>query len=261
MYVLIAYALLVAASVPLLLGPKFLQWMEFVNMGVTWVYKFAHIIVLAARAKAGRRSAKYAFTHYEPQYSGWGDGWTFFIGFLPASYSNCAPGFILSMTEEVKDPAINVPRAMSYTMMPFSLIMAWMYILPLTFTMPPSEVLLEAPGGIILPYAYKLIVGNDAGAVLLMFGLLYIGFNCLPCRHQRHRLTPTLVLLARQGRSWFEGVGPRHAWRQRPGRHHPLPHHPSPSHSYQPGQRHRLQLVCRHRRQRLHGRICPSHSA
>lgn len=177
--VLIAYALLVAAAVPLLLGPKFLKYMEFVNMGVTWAYKIAHVIALSARAKAGRRSAKYAFSHYDPQYSGWGDGWTFFIGFLPASYSNCAPGFILSMTEEVRDPEINVPKAMSYTMMPLSLIMAWMYILPLTFTMPSSEELLEAPGGIVLPYAYKLILGSNAGAIVLMCGLLYIGFNCL----------------------------------------------------------------------------------
>ncbi len=51
-----------------------------------WVYKIAHIIVLSVRAKAGRRSAKYAFTHYDPSFSGWGDVWTFFIGFLPAAY-------------------------------------------------------------------------------------------------------------------------------------------------------------------------------
>lgn len=60
--------------------------MEKSNVIVTWIYKVAHIVVLAARAKAGRRSAKYAFTHYEPQWSGWGEGWTFFIGFLPAAY-------------------------------------------------------------------------------------------------------------------------------------------------------------------------------
>lgn len=42
-----------------------------------------------------------------------------------------------------------------------------------------SNSFLTSANGIILPYAYKLVVGNDAGAVLLMFGLLYIGFNCL----------------------------------------------------------------------------------
>lgn len=172
--------------------------MEKTNVIVTWVYKFAHIIVLSARAKAGRRSAKYAFTHYEPQLSGWGDVWTFFIGFLPGAYANCAPGFVLAMTEEVHKPETNVPRAMAYSMMPASFVLAWAFILPLTFTMPSSEALLEAreyivfrlatafrretnatANGIVLPYAYKLIVGNDAGAILLMLGILYIGFNCL----------------------------------------------------------------------------------
>lgn len=39
--------------------------------------------------------------------------------------------------------------------------------------------MLTAAGGIILPYAYKLVVGNDTGAILLMLGMLYMGFNCL----------------------------------------------------------------------------------
>lgn len=185
-------------SLTLSQNPRYLTFMEKTNVIVTWVYKFAHIIVLSARAKAGRRSAKYAFTHYEPQLSGWGDVWTFFIGFLPGAYANCAPGFVLAMTEEVHKPETNVPRAMAYSMMPASFVLAWAFILPLTFTMPSSEALLEAreyivfrlatafrretnatANGIVLPYAYKLIVGNDAGAILLMLGILYIGFNCL----------------------------------------------------------------------------------
>ncbi|BEI92224.1 uncharacterized protein CcaverHIS019_0410440 [Cutaneotrichosporon cavernicola] len=178
-YNLVAYALIAVASVPLLMPPRFLTILEQTNVVMIWVYKLAHIIVLSVRAKAGRRSAKYAFTHYDPSFSGWGQVWTFFIGFLPAAYANAAPGFVVAMIEETHNPEINVPRAMSYTMMPASLILAWGFLLPLTFTMPPSEVLLEAPGGIILPYAYKLIVGNDAGAILLMVGMLYMGFNCL----------------------------------------------------------------------------------
>lgn len=58
--------------------------------------------------------------------------------------ANCAPGFVIAMTEEVHRPEINVPRALSYTMMPASLVLAWGFLLPLTFTMPSSEVLLEA---------------------------------------------------------------------------------------------------------------------
>lgn len=142
--ILMAYALLVAASVPLLLGPRLLVVMEQINMVVAWLWKLAHLIALPVLAKAGRNSAKYAFTHYEPQYSGWGNGWTFFIGFLPSAYANAAPGFVLAMTEEVHNPAVTVPRAISYTMLPASLLISMMFTLPVTFTMPPSEVLLEA---------------------------------------------------------------------------------------------------------------------
>lgn len=99
-YILVAYALIAAASVPLLMvshrhnpdstltnqPPRFLTILEQTNVVMIWVYKIAHIVVLSVRAKAGRRSAKYAFTHYEPEYSGWGNVWTFFIGFLPAAY-------------------------------------------------------------------------------------------------------------------------------------------------------------------------------
>lgn len=143
-YVLIAYALLLAASVPLLIGPKCLVLLELANTYISWIYSLAHLIVLPVQAKMGRNSAKYAFTHYDPQYSGWGSGWTFFIGFLPAAYSNAAPGFVLAMTEEVHNPAVTVPRAISYTMLPASLLISWAFLIPLTFTMPSSEVLLEA---------------------------------------------------------------------------------------------------------------------
>ena len=44
------------------------------------------VIALAVRAKAGRHSAAYAFGHYDSSFSGWGAGWTFFIGCLPAAY-------------------------------------------------------------------------------------------------------------------------------------------------------------------------------
>ncbi|BEJ15077.1 hypothetical protein CspHIS471_0408440 [Cutaneotrichosporon sp. HIS471] len=178
-YILITYALLSLASIPLLLGPKVLAILEQINMVITWVFKIAHIVVLSAQAKAGRRSAKYAFTHYDPQYSGWGRGWTFFIGILPGAFANSAPGVVLSLTEETRNPATVIPRAMADTMLPWSLALVWAFILPLTFTMPSTDILLQAPNGIILPYAYKLIVGNDAGAICLMCGLFVIGFNCL----------------------------------------------------------------------------------
>ena len=45
-YILIAYALLVLASVPLLLGPKVLVVMEQINMVVTWVCEYLNTCVV-----------------------------------------------------------------------------------------------------------------------------------------------------------------------------------------------------------------------
>ncbi|WVW84378.1 hypothetical protein I302_106412 [Kwoniella bestiolae CBS 10118] len=177
-YILICYALLLVASSLVIFRPDLLPTLDKINFVWTWTYQVVYIVVLLATAKAGRRSAKFAFTHYDSSYSGWGSGWTFFIGLLPSAFANCSIGLVTSMAEEVKDPARNIPRAMTWTM-PCSLILSWAYALPLTFTLPDMDVLLEAPGGVVLPYAFKLIVGNDAGAVVMTIGIMGIGFFCL----------------------------------------------------------------------------------
>jgi hypothetical protein len=59
---------------------------DYVATVLTWLVEIAFVIVLAARADSGRRSASFAFFNYETSFSGWGNGWTFFIGCLPAAY-------------------------------------------------------------------------------------------------------------------------------------------------------------------------------
>ncbi|OCF62237.1 hypothetical protein L486_01905 [Kwoniella mangroviensis CBS 10435] len=177
-YILICYALLLVASSPVILKPDLLPVLDKINFVWTWTYQLVYIIVLLTTAKQSRRSAKFAFTHYEPTYSGWGQGFTFFIGLLPSAFANCSIGLVTAMAEEVKNPSRNIPRAMTWTM-PCSMILSWAYALPLTFTLPDMDVLLEAPGGVVLPYAFKLIIGNDAGAVIMTLGIMGIGFFCL----------------------------------------------------------------------------------
>lgn len=72
------------------------------------------LIALSVAAKAGRHSASDTLGYYDTSISGW-NGFSFFIGLLPASYTFAALGMISSMAEEVRDPAIvsSPPRGVS----------------------------------------------------------------------------------------------------------------------------------------------------
>ena len=43
------------------------------------------MICLSVKAAAGRHTASYAFTHFDPSFSGWTPGWSFFVGLIPVS--------------------------------------------------------------------------------------------------------------------------------------------------------------------------------
>ena len=62
-------------------------------------WTFAGVIVIMvvtlALAKGGRRSAEYAFTHFEVN-NGWVPGWAFMVGLLHAGYATSSTGMIIS---------------------------------------------------------------------------------------------------------------------------------------------------------------------
>jgi len=64
-------------------------------------------------AAEGRRPASFVFTHYDYSFSGWGPGWTFFIGLLPGCFVMCGVGFICSMSEETAEPSKQVRLCLS----------------------------------------------------------------------------------------------------------------------------------------------------
>lgn len=64
-------------------------------MYVTFAGVIAIIVTVLAVADAGRHSAKYAFTAFEPN-SGWVPGWSFVVGLLHAAYATSATGMIIS---------------------------------------------------------------------------------------------------------------------------------------------------------------------
>lgn len=68
---------------------------------------FAIIITILVVAKNGRRSAEYAFGHFEAS-SGWPAGWSFFIGLLHAAYATSATGMILRYVIEQCTPVVTI---------------------------------------------------------------------------------------------------------------------------------------------------------
>lgn len=137
----------------------------------------AILIALAATAKAGRHSPAYALGHYDPSISGWGQGFTFFVGLLPASYSFSAIGMITSMSEECHEPALEMPRALALTI-PIGGLAALAFVLPIAFTLPPLEEVLDAPYGQALPFIINRVMGTRAGALIIMLMVLGVTLFC-----------------------------------------------------------------------------------
>ena len=109
--------------------------------------------------------------------SGWG-GFTFFIGLLPAAYTFSAIGMISSMSEEVHDPAVKMPKAISLCV-PVGGFAGFFFIIPICAVLPPlSDIIMNAPAAQALPYIFYKAMGSAAGAIGLTFLVIGITFFC-----------------------------------------------------------------------------------
>ncbi|KAL7904179.1 putative amino acid permease [Trichoderma velutinum] len=133
-------------------------------------------IALSVTAKAGRHSVSDALAFYDKSFSGWGN-FTFFIGLLPTAYTFAAIGMITSMAEEVADPARDVPKALSLVV-PISTVAGLFFILPICFTLPPLQDILNAPQAQAMPYVFHVVMGTPGGGLALMFFLLGVAVFC-----------------------------------------------------------------------------------
>jgi amino acid transporter len=173
---LIFYAICLITFVICAFGNSWLPMVDIICAAWTGVSIFITLIALSAKADVGRHSASYTLGHYDTSFSGWG-GFTFFIGLLPAAYTFSAIGMISSMAEEVADPAIKVPRAMSLCV-PVGGIAGLFFIIPICATMPDLADILTAPSGQALPYIFHIVMGTPGGGLGLTFLVLGITMFC-----------------------------------------------------------------------------------
>ena len=173
---LIFYAICLITLVICVFGNKFLPMVDTICAGWTAISILIILIALSVKADVGRHSASYALGHYDTSFSGWG-GFTFFIGLLPAAYTFSAIGMISSMAEEVEDPAIKVPRAMSLCV-PVGGIAGLFFIIPICVTLPPLGDVIGAPSGQAIPYIFHIVMGSPGGGLGLTFLVLGVTMFC-----------------------------------------------------------------------------------
>lgn len=81
---LIFYAILMLALVICVFGNRFLPLIDTICAGWTALSIIIILIALSSVAATGRHNAAYSLGNYETDLSGWGRGFSFFIGLLPA---------------------------------------------------------------------------------------------------------------------------------------------------------------------------------
>ncbi|RDW73459.1 hypothetical protein BP6252_07366 [Coleophoma cylindrospora] len=173
---LIFYAICLISFVVCAFGNKFLPMVDTICAAWTAISILIILIALSVKADVGRHSASYTLGHYDTSLSGWG-GFTFFIGLLPAAYTFSAIGMISSMAEEVNDPAVKVPKAISLCV-PVGGFAGLFFIIPICALMPPLEDILGAPSAQALPYILHVVMGTPGGGLGLTFLVLGVTLFC-----------------------------------------------------------------------------------
>ncbi|KAI1391704.1 amino acid transporter [Hypoxylon trugodes] len=156
------------------LGNRWLPILDTFAIFWTFAGVIAIMICVLVIAKNGRHDATWVFTHFEAN-SGWTPGWSFMVGLLHAAYATSSTGMIISMCEEVRAPATQVPKAMILTIC-INTVAGLMFMIPLVFVLPDIQelILLAQP----VPAIIKSAIGNSGGAFGLLIPLLVLALLC-----------------------------------------------------------------------------------
>ncbi|KAI0835229.1 amino acid transporter [Hypoxylon sp. FL0890] len=153
------------------------RWLPILDtFAIFWTFAgvIAMMCCVLAIAKEGRRDASWVFTHFEAN-SGWTPGWSFVVGLLFAAYATSSTGMIISMCEEVREPATQVPKAMVLTIL-INTVAGLMFMIPLVFVLPDIQGLITLAQPV--PAIVQSAVGNSGGAFALLIPLLVLAIIC-----------------------------------------------------------------------------------
>ncbi|OGM49869.1 hypothetical protein ABOM_001454 [Aspergillus bombycis] len=156
------------------LGNKWLPLLEQLAIFWTIAGVIAIVVCILVLAKEGRHSANWVFTHFEPL-GGWPSGWSFCVGLLQASWATSATGMITSMCEEVREPAVQVPKAIVGAIV-INFIAGLILLIPICFVLPDLNILVAS--GQPVPLTLKSATGSSVGAFCLLLPLILLGVIC-----------------------------------------------------------------------------------
>ncbi|KAF2009008.1 amino acid transporter [Aaosphaeria arxii CBS 175.79] len=159
------------------LGNKWLPWLDTFAIFWTFAGLICIIVCILAIAKNGRHDAAYVFGEFDASNSGWTPGWSFCVGLLHAAYATSSTGMIISMCEEVQQPATQVPKAMVATIV-INTLAGLAFLIPLVFVMPDQAMLAALASGQPVPIIIKSAVGSAGGTFALLVPLLVLGLLC-----------------------------------------------------------------------------------
>lgn len=154
-------------------------WME----KMTKTYVIFHICILVSCAIAllarteNKHDAKYVFTNVESS-SGWSPaGFSFLFGFLSVSWTMTDYDATAHITEEISEPEIKAPWAISLAML-FTYLAGFLFNIVLCFCMgDPSDILASSLGQPVAQIYYNSL-GKHASIFFTVAGFIIIKFVC-----------------------------------------------------------------------------------
>ncbi|KAL8976798.1 MAG: hypothetical protein Q9205_007273 [Flavoplaca limonia] len=207
---LIFFAVTILCNVVSALGNKWLPYLDTFAIFWTFAGLICIVVCMLAIAKNGRNDAAYVFGEFDPSNSGWPAGWSFCVGLLHAAYATSSTGMIISMCEEVQQPATQVPKAMVGTIV-LNTIAGLIFLIPLVFVMPDQAELAALVSAQPTPVIIKSAIGSSGGTIALLLPLLVLALFCgIGCTTASSRCTWAFARDgAIPGSKWWKQVNPK----------------------------------------------------
>jgi amino acid transporter len=159
-------------------------WME----KMTKTYVIFHVLVLVSCSIAllvlatpsqshAKHSASYVFTDIH-NVSGWTPtGWSFLFGFLSVSWTMTDYDATAHITEEIRQPEIKAPWAISMAML-FTYVVGWLFTIVLCFCMGDVDEILGSAIAQPVAQIFFDVLGKSGGIVFSICAFIIIKFVC-----------------------------------------------------------------------------------
>ncbi|CAG8955425.1 hypothetical protein HYFRA_00010290 [Hymenoscyphus fraxineus] len=154
-------------------------WMEKMTKG----YVIFHVLVLVSCSIAllakteNKHDAKYVFTNVEST-SGWTPvGFSFLFGFLSVSWTMTDYDATAHITEEISQPEVKAPWAISMAML-FTYLAGFLFNIVLCFCMGDPNEILTSPLAQPVAQLYYNSLGKSGGIFFTVCGFIIIKFVC-----------------------------------------------------------------------------------